>query len=342
MDILIIGGTRFLGRTLVDVARRSGHRITLFNRGRSNPDLFPDVEIILGDRDHDLAGLAGRSWDIAIDTCGYIPRHVYQSATALAGSVGRYIFISSISVYADFSKVGIDENHAVGRLSDESIEEVNGETYGPLKALCEQAAELALPGRTLVIRPGLIVGPYDPTDRFGYWVDRIARGGDVLAPGSPDQRISFIDVRDLAGWIVQMAEQKSVGIYNADGPGQPITMGRFLDACNDVAGSRANLVWVNENFLLQEGVVPWSELPLWVPASDPDNAGFSSVDFRKAAAAGLRHRPIVETIADTLAWLKTRPTNYLWRAGLDRLKETSLLERWKSFAPKRKGSHTLI
>lgn len=332
MDILIIGGTRFLGRTLVEVARASGHRLTLFNRGRSNPDLFPEFEVVIGDRDHDLARLAGRSWDVAIDTCGYIPRQVQQSAKALEGSVERYIFISSISVYADFRKPGIDENYPVGRLSDETVEEVNGETYGPLKALCEQAVEDALPGRTLVIRPGLIVGPYDLTDRFGYWVDRIAKGGNVLAPGNPDQRVSFIDVRDLATWIVRMAEQNAVGVFNADGPGHPITMGSFLNTCNDVTGNQANLVWVNEYFILLEGVAPWSELPLWVPGSDPENAGFSLVDFYKATAAGLRHRPAEETIRDTLTWLKTRPEDYRWRAGLDRFKEASLLERWQSLS----------
>lgn len=332
MDILIIGGTRFLGRTLVEVARTSGHHISLFNRGRSNPDLFPDIEVIIGDRDHDLTRLARRSWDVVIDTCGYIPRQVHQSATALEGSVERYIFISSISVYADFRKPGIDETYPVGKLSDETVEEVNGETYGPLKALCEQAVENILPARTLVIRPGLIVGPYDLTDRFGYWVDRIAQGGNVLAPGNPDQRVSFIDVRDLATWIVKMAEQKAVGVYNADGPGHPLTMRGFLEACNDVAGNLADLVWVDENFILQEGVAPWSELPLWVLGSDPENAGFSWVDFGKATAAGLSHRPVVEIIRDTLAWLKTRPADVRWRAGLDRLKEASLLERWQSLS----------
>ena len=328
MEFLIIGGTRFLGRALVEAAHAAGHRITLFNRGRSNPDLFPDVETLIGDRESDLGKLAGRRWDGVIDTCGYIPHHVQQSAEALAGCVERYIFISSLSVYADFKQVGIDETYPVGKLVDESVEEVNGETYGPLKALCEQAAEQAMPGRVLVVRPGLIVGPYDLSDRFAYWLDRIAQAGDMLAPGDPLQRLSFIDVRDLAGWIVSMAEQKAVGIYNADGPRDPITMLDYLNACRKAANSTANLVWVSEDFILQEGVAPWSELPCWLPASDPEVAGFASVDTRRAVAAGLSCRPVAETIRDTLAWLKTRPADHSWRAGLERAKEARLLERW--------------
>lgn len=332
MDILIIGGTRFLGRALVDAARAAGHRVTLFNRGRSNPDLFKDIETLTGDRDHDLDRLAGQRWDAVIDTCGYTPGQVQRSAEALKESADRYIFISTLSVYADFKQAGIDESYPVGKLEDESIEEVTGETYGPVKALCEQAAERVLPGRVLVIRPGLIVGPYDLSDRFAYWLNRIARGGDVLAPGNPNQRISFIDVRDLATWIVRMAEQRATGVFDADGPGSPITMRGLLDACNHGAGRGASLVWVSEDFILKEGVAPWSELPLWVPGSDPEYAGFSLVDTRKAIAAGLSFRPVTETIRDTLEWLKTRPAEYVWRAGLDRLKEVQLLERWQAHA----------
>ena len=332
MELLIIGGTRFLGRSLVDAARAAGHRVTLFNRGRSNPDLFKDVEALIGDRDHDLDRLAGRQWDAVIDTCGYTPRQVQRSAEALKDSVDRYIFISTLSVYADFKQPGINETYPVGELKDESIEEVNGESYGPLKALCEQAAERVLPGRVLVIRPGLIVGPYDLSDRFTYWPYRIAQSGDVLAPGDPGQRISFIDVRDLAAWIVRMAEQQAIGIYNADGPGHPITMKGLLDTCNLVADRGANLVWVSEHFLLEQGVTPWSELPLWIPASDPETAGFSLVDTRKAIAAGLRFRPVTETVQDTLDWLNTRPADHPWRAGLDRAKEVRLLDRWQARA----------
>ena len=331
MEILIIGGTRFLGRALVNAARTAGHRVTLFNRNRSAPDLFPDLETVIGDRESDLNKLAGRSWDVVIDTCGYIPRQVRQSAQALANSIQRYIFISSLSVYADFKQAGIDEAYPLGKLQDESVEEVNGETYGPLKALCEQAAEQVLPGKVLVIRPGLIVGPYDLSDRFAYWLDRIAQGGDVLAPGDPQQRISFSDVRDLAAWIIRMAEQKAVGVYNADGPGDPITMGGLLDLCRQLENSTANLVWVSEEFILGEGVAPWSELPLWVPGSDPENAGFALVDTRKALAAGLSFRPVSETVRDTLAWLKTRPSDTVWRAGLQHAKEARLLERWQAY-----------
>ena len=330
MELLIIGGTRFLGRALVDAALAAGHRVTLFNRGRSNPELVKDVETITGDRDHDLDRLAGRRWDAVIDTCGYTSGQVQRSAEVLKESVERYIFISTLSVYADFKQPGIDESYPVGKLEDENTQEVNGETYGPLKALCEQAAERIMPGRVLVIRPGLIVGPYDLSDRFAYWPHRISRGGDVLAPGDVEQRISFIDVRDLASWIVGMAEGKAIGVFNADGPGHPMTMQDLLNACNQVAERGARLVWVSEEFILEEGVTPWSELPLWVPASDPELAGFSRVDSRKAIAAGLSFRPVTDTIRDTLEWLKTRPAEYVWRAGLDRATEARLLDSWQA------------
>src|SRR5262245_53013995 len=195
MKILIIGGTRFLGRHLVDAALARGHEVTLFNRGKSNPDLFLTIETILGDREHDLNKLTqvGREWDAVIDTSGYVPRIVRLSAQSLERSVKRYVFISSISVYADFKKIGIDENDPVGKIEDESFEEITGESYGPLKALCEKAVQEIYKDRALVIRPGLIVGPNDSTDRFTYWPVRVARGGDVLAPEKPDAPIQVVD-----------------------------------------------------------------------------------------------------------------------------------------------------
>ncbi len=210
MKLLVLGGTVFLGRHLVEAATARGHSVTLFNRGQHNPELYPEVEKLRGDRDSDLSALQGRRWDAVIDTCGYLPRAVRASAELLADAVDHYTFISSISVYADFHTPAMDESAPVGTLADETVEEVTGETYGPLKALCEQAAERALPGRVLNIRPGLIVGPHDPTDRFTYWPVRVARGGEVLAPGRPHVPVQVIDGRDLAEWTVRMVEARQV------------------------------------------------------------------------------------------------------------------------------------
>lgn len=215
MKILVLGGTRFLGRHIVEAALAGGHDITLFNRGQNNPDLFPEVEKLRGNRDGDLSALQGRQWDAVIDTCGFVPRIVQASAALLADSVRHYTFISSISVYADFSKPAMNENAPVGTMQDESIEEITAETYGPLKALCERTAEKAMPGRVLHIRPGYIVGPFDPTDRFTYWPRRVATGGEMLAPGRPDSQIQFVDVRDLANWIIRMVETNRTGVFNA-------------------------------------------------------------------------------------------------------------------------------
>lgn len=327
MNLLILGGTVFLGRAVVEAARQRGHTLTLFNRGQSRPGLFADVEQLHGDRSLDLSPLAGRRWDAVVDTCGYVPRLVRKSAEFLAEAVERYVFISSLSVYADSSQPGIDESAATGTLADESVETVNGETYGPLKALCERAAEAALPGRTLTIRPGLIVGPYDPTDRFTYWPQRVARGGEVLAPGRPARLIQFIDVRDLAEWTVRMIEGQQAGIYNADQP--PFPMGPFLETCQAVSGSEATFTWVSEEFLAAQKVGAWIEMPLWVPESDPSTAGFFTFSSQKAIAAGLAYRPVAETVRATLEWASTRPADHPWRAGLSPQREAELLAAWK-------------
>lgn len=330
MDILIIGGTVFLGRALAEAARARGHRLTLFNRGQSNPDLALDAEQIRGDRTGDLSALAGRRWDAVIDTCGYVPRVVRHSAAALADATDHYTFISSISVYASTGAPGVDETAPVGTLDDPTVEKVTGETYGPLKALCEQAAAEELPGRALVVRPGLIVGPHDPTDRFTYWPVRVARGGAVLAPGRPDRATQVIDVRDLAEWTIALIEQGQTGAFNATGPDRVLTMGELLDASREESASDAQPVWVDEDFLLEQGVAPWSELPLWIPESDPDAAGFSAIDVRKAIGAGLRFRPLRDTVRATLEWAGTRPAERAWRAGLAPDKEQALLKAWEA------------
>lgn len=327
MKILIIGGTRFLGRHLVDSALARGHEVTLFNRGKSNPDLFLNIETILGDREHDMEKLAqgGREWDAVIDTSGYVPRIVRLSAQSLERNVGRYVFISSISVYAGFSKTGIDENDPVGKIEDESVEEITGESYGPLKALCEKAVQEIYKNRALIIRPGLIVGPNDPTDRFTYWPVRVARGGDVLAPQKPQVPIQIIDVRDLAEFIVKLIEENATGVYNATGPDYELTLGRLLEASKQVSNSDATFKWATVEFLNQNNVQPWSDMPVWVPDTEED-AGFSRVDVSKAINSGLTFRPLEETVRDTLDWANTRSPDHEWRAGLKAEREEELLK----------------
>jgi 2'-hydroxyisoflavone reductase len=327
MKLLILGGTKFLGRHLVEAALAQGHEVTLFNRGQENPDVFPDIEKLKGDRDGQLDALKGRSWDAVIDTCGYVPRVVRDSATLLADDVEHYTFISSISVYSDFSKRNMDESDPVGKLADETTEEVNGETYGPLKARCEEEAEKAMPGRVLNIRPGLIVGPHDPTDRFTYWPARITHGGEVLAPGPRDQKVQFIDVRDLAEWIVRMVESKKVGTYNASGPEHPLTMEDLLEECKSTTDSDAAFTWVSEEFLTQHEVKPWTDLPLWISQA-MNWPGFSAINCQKAIANGLAFRPLSDTIRDTLNWNRNRPTTEEKKAGIAMEREKELLQAW--------------
>ncbi|MCI0555046.1 MAG: NAD-dependent epimerase/dehydratase family protein [Anaerolineae bacterium] len=324
MKLLILGGTRFLGRHLVDSALARGHEVTLFNRGKSNPDLFLNNDTILGGREHDLNKLAGREWDAVIDTSGYVPRIVRLSAQGLERRVKRYVFISSISVYAGFSKIGIDENDPVGVIEDESFEEITGESYGPLKALCEKAVQEVYKERALIIRPGLIVGPHDPTDRFTYWPVRTARGGDVLAPEKPDVSVQIIDVRDLSDFVIKLIEENASGIYNATGPDYELTLGAMLDASKQVSNSDAKFHWASVEFLAENKVEAWSDMPVWLPDTEED-AGFSRVDISKAINAGLRFRPLQDTVRDTLEWANTRPSDHNWRAGLKAEREEELL-----------------
>lgn len=327
MKLLVLGGTRFVGRHIVRAALERGHDVTLFNRGQTNPDLFDDVEQLRGDRDGDLSALDGRRWDAAIDTSGYVPRVVRASAERLAGAVDHYTFISSLSVYPDMSIEGLDESSPVSTMDDPTVEEVTGETYGPLKALCEQVVQDVYPDGGLVIRPGVVVGPYDPTDRFTYWVVRVDRGGDVLAPAPPERRVQFIDARDLGEWTVRMAEERRTGIYNATGPEGGVTMDEMLATCREVAESDARFVWVDEGFLLEHDVQPFRGLPLWLPGDDA--AGFGSVNVEKAVAAGLRFRPLAETASNTLQWAEERPADHEWQAGLSAEREAALLQAWR-------------
>lgn len=322
MKILIIGGTRFVGRHLVNSARARGHEITLFNRGKTNPGLFRRVKTIHGDREQDLDQVPGQ-WDAVIDTCGYLPRIVRKSAEVLKDKVGRYIFISSISVYADFSKVGIKESDPVGKLQDESIEEITGESYGPLKALCENVVQEIYGPRSLIIRPGLIVGPHDPTDRFTYWPYRIAKGGDVLAPDRPDAMTQFIDARDLADLIIKLIDHTVYGVFNATG--NPVTLNTVFETCRRVSKSNASFKWAPVDFLEKHNVAPWSDMPAWVPEVGND-IGISHVDISKAVNAGLTFTPLAQTIKDIYSWESERPAGYELKAGLKPEREKELLE----------------
>lgn len=331
MKLLIIGGTIFVGRHLVEAAQARGHEVTLFNRGQHNPELYPDVEKLHGDRDGGLDVLKGRRWDAAIDTCGYVPRIVRQSAELLADAVGHYTFISSISVFSDFSKPDMDEDGPLGTLDDPTTEKIDGATYGPLKVLCEQAAEQVMPGRVLNIRSGLIVGPHDPTDRFTYWPVRIAQGGDVLTPADRNVAVQFIDGRDLAEWNIRMVEANKTGVYNATGPDYRLTLAEVLETCRTVSGSDAAFVGVDEAWLEEQQVHAWSDLPIWVPDTE-EMRGFAAIDCRKAIADGLMFRSMTTIAADTLAWAQTRPADYELRAGLKHEREQELLQAWRNRA----------
>lgn len=338
MKILIIGGTMFLGRHLVEAALARGHTVTLFNRGQHNPDLFPEAEKLRGDRDSGLGALEGRRWDAVIDTCGYYPRIVRQSAKRLADAVGHYTFISSISAYADFRQPRMDESGPLAvmdRDEGERAASMTGETYGPLKVLCEQVVEEALPGRTLIVRPGMIVGPHDPSDRFTYWPARVARGGDVLVPGRPEQGFELIDVRDLAEWNVRAVEAGRTGAYNASGPDYPLTMQEVLAACRAVSGSDARFVYVNAAFLKAQDVEPETIHAWYIPEEEEQFRYVWNVSCDRAIADGLTYRPLADTIRDTLAWNADRPADREWRVGLTPEREQELLQAWEGY---REGS----
>jgi len=321
MRILVLGGTQFLGRAVVESALARGHEPTLFNRGLTRPDLFPNVERLVGDRDGGLEPLEDGAWDAVIDTSGYVPRVVRASAELLQPRAGRYVFVSSISVYADLSRPGVAEDAPLAEVETQT--EDWHEAYGALKALCERAVQDVWGERATIVRPGLIVGPWDPTGRFTYWPVRIAEGGDVLAPEPRDAPVQVIDVRDLGDWIVRLAEDDRSGVFNATGPEQPLILEQVLELCRTVTGSGARLVWVPGARLVEAGVGEWMELPLWL--ADPALQGLMQADVSRALAAGLRFRSLAETIADTLEWAASGEARADAAAGLDRDKERRLL-----------------
>jgi 2'-hydroxyisoflavone reductase len=324
MRLLVLGGTKFLGRAAVEIALARGHEVTLFNRGQTNPELFPEAEKLRGDRDGDLSALEGREWDAVIDPSGFVPRIVRSSTELLRDSVAHYLFVSSGSVYAEPYVAGYDEGAPTVEPEDPASEDVLRD-YGALKAACEEVVREVFPGAHTNVRAGLLVGPHDGSGRFTYWPLRGSLDGDVLAPGSPELLTQFIDVRDLGGWMVDACERQLNGTFNATG--EPTPLGVVLEACGI-----SEPVWVDESFLLEQGVGPWMELPLWVP---PDENAFLQMSVEKAVGAGLSFRPLGETARDTLAWAQTEGAALVTEtpygtAGLDPAREAEVLQAWSA------------
>lgn len=333
--ILVLGGTDFLGPHFVRAALAKGHTVTLFNRGKTNPGLFPDLEQLRGDREKgDLASLQGRTFDAVVDTSGYVPAHVEATAKLFADKAQHYQFISTISVYGQLGQRAetVSEDTPVSEVAEDKQEDAakvstrrqSMQFYGPLKARCEAAAEAAMPGRVSNIRPGLIVGPGDPTDRFTWWPVRIDRGGEVLAPGDPDGHVQFIDVRDLADWMLHCIEQRVTGVYNANGFAGRVSMADLLCACKCATSKPVTLVWASEEFLAENKVGPWMQMPLWIPRD-----GRSVVANQRAIDKGLRFRPVGDTVRDTLQWAQTeRGDKPFQGTGLPEARERELLAKW--------------
>lgn len=318
LRLLLIGGPRFVGFALIEAALARGHEVTTFNRGQTHPERFPTIEKLHGDRDGGLAVLEGRTWDAVLDTSGYVPEHVRDSARFLAGTAGRYVFVSSISYYADYRepRVETDPPEPLGdKPADRLLEDYSN--YGALKALCEQEVEAAFGDRAVLVRPGLIVGPNDPTDRFTYWPRRVERGGPILAP--PDQPIQMIDVRDLSDWMIRLVEDERSGPFNATSPPGAITFDSMLQACG-----AHDVVRVTQEFLAEESVEGWSDLPCWIPPTDDDFAAFQLVPVDRAVQAGLTFRPLAETARDVPEWTG--------KAGLALEREAELLAAWEAQA----------
>jgi 2'-hydroxyisoflavone reductase len=334
LRILILGGTGFTGPYQVRYALSRGHKVTTFNRGKTHPGELPsEVEQLIGDRNGKLDALKGRKWDVVIDNPTTLPAWVRDAAKILKGNVDRYVFISTISVYADTSK-GVDETAPLAKYEGadpykETLEAMKAsgyKTYGPLKALSEQEAEKWFPGKTLIIRPGLIVGPGDETDRFTYWPVRLDRGGEVLAPGAPTDPVQFIDAQDLAEWTIRMAENRDTGIYNATGPAKPLGIGEMLDQIKGALKSDAKFTWVPAEFLGQQKVEAWSDMPVWAG----DESGLARTNINRALGKGLTFRPLTETARDTLAWFKSQPQDRQskMKAGITPEREAEVLAAW--------------
>jgi 2'-hydroxyisoflavone reductase len=337
LKILILGGTGFTGPFQVKYALERGHQVTVFNRGKSHPGELPkEVEQLIGDRNGQLDALKNRKWDVAIDNPTSVPVWVRDVGQILKGNVDRYVFISTISVYGDTSKANISEDAPLAKYtgadpmkeSRDSIIASKFQLYGPLKALSEQEAEKWFPKQTLIIRPGLIVGPRDETDRFTYWPVRIDRGGEVMAPGEPTDPVQFIDGRDLAEWVIRMVETRETGVYNATGPAKTLGVGAMLEGIKSANNSKANFTWVNADFLEEQKVAPWSDMPVWVPPRGEDG-GMGRINIQKSVGKGLTFRPLEVTARDTLAWFKSQPPErQKLKAGITAEREAEVLAAW--------------
>ncbi len=329
MKILMIGGTRFVGRHIADKALANGHTVTLFTRGETNPDVFPEAEKLTGDRDGKLDALKGRSWDCVIDTCGYFPRVVKQSAELLKDSVGQYIFISSVSVYNEEGKETLPEDSELRTIEDETFEEITEESYGALKVLCEKVVIDTYGNKSLIIRPGLIVGPEDYTDRFLYWPRRQKQGGTMLVPNLLNQPVQYIDGRDLAAFTIKLAEEKQTGIFNAAGPKDEISFGELLSRCKDISCGNAEYEMVADKFLQdQDDIVPFRDIPMWMSEKEKPY-GMMRAENKKAIAAGMTFLPLDTIVTDMLAWDATRAEGDKYLCGMKPEKEQRLLELWE-------------
>ena len=335
-SLLVLGGTGFLGPHFVQSALARGHTVALFHRGKTNGELFPELEHLKGDRESgDLEALKGRTFDAIIDNSGYVPAHVEATAKLFAATAQQYLFVSTVSVYEEpeSGPNSFDENAAVGKVTDEQVVAVRTiresmPHYGALKARCEAAAEAAMPGKVANVRPGLIVGPRDTSDRFTWWPVRADRGGEMLAPGDRDAEVQMIDVRDLADWMVHILEKRLCGVFNAVGYSGPVTMEQVLQGCRNATSTPGSLTWVDEEFLLEQQVGPWMEMPLWIPRD-----ARRRYENERAIQNGLTFRPLADTIRDTLAWAKTeRGDRPFQRTGLKPEREQEVLLAWKSKA----------
>ena len=316
MNLLVLGGTRFVGRRIVESALARGHAVTVFHRGQTNPGLFPEAEQILGDRDQGLGALRGRSWDTVVDVNGYVPRLVHDAI--LASGRSRYVFISTLSVLADPSIAGQTETTPRASFAGLTTESITNESYGPLKAACEDVVEREAPGRHAILRPGFIVGPEDYTGRFNYWLRRVTEGGTMLAPGGPDAPLQFIDARDLGAFAIHVVEERMTGIYHTVGPRNPYTWGKLFEECRRMTGATTLVEYVSESFLTSKGV----SLPMRFPGAE----GLSRTSIEKAVAQGLTFLPIQDTIRDTLAWDATQGRRDV---GLTPERERELLQSWE-------------
>lgn len=338
--ILVLGGTSFLGPAFVEAAIAKGHTLTLFNRGKTNPGLFPDVEKLQGQRrrpkksnpkapPQDLEALKGRKWDAVVDTSAYFTGEVEDVAAILAGNVRQYVFVSSLSVYKSLEQSAdpVDEDSPLCECDDKYTEDLgkNFENYGALKHYCEAAAAAAFPGAATLVRPGYIVGPGDPTDRFTYWPMRFVRGGECLAPGDQDNDLQFIDVRDLGAWMVHLIEQRIAGPFNAVGFDGPLSTAEFLHTGKGTINHKCSFTWASDAFLEQNEVSSWGDMGCWTPKAKNGHS-----DNRRAIAAGATYRPIADTIRATVDWASKRPADYQWRAGLTAEREAELLAKWKA------------